>query len=129
MDIDNVIEELIKLPLSVPDKSVYARLKETGYFEIHDKILVGDIRKAINEHPDRVFIIKWWMQYSEDKRCLPGWYFKRKTDTEYIIGYINEEAISNLYEEEYEDGLDACTSFIKHEIDEINKQANLHRRK
>lgn len=123
MTIDNIIKELLKLPLSVPDKSVYVRLKEMGCFEVLDKISVSDIRKMIEEDIHCNFMVNWWMGYSADKRCSSGWYFVENKDNGYVVGYINEEAISGLYEKEYNNSLDACASFIKHELDEIWKHA------
>lgn len=53
------------------DKSPFALLKETGYFELHDQVSVSDIREALNRDPA---CVQEWMQYIDDQRCISSWY-------------------------------------------------------
>lgn len=117
MSIKNIIEPLIQLPLSVPDKSEYARVQETGYFEVREQISVSDIRDVLAEDPYRDLTIKGWIQHSEDQRCSPAWYILQETDARYVVGYSEKGVHSD--EEKYDNALDACASFIKHHIDSM----------
>jgi len=99
LEISNIVEALIKLPSTfqrVHDKSILAFLEEMGGFEVLDKIAVRDICEMLGKNSERV---AEWLQYSEDKRCSPSWYFIQTTESEYIVGYMNEEGDINLYEE------------------------------
>ena len=60
------VKETTKTILSLPRKykeiftiSIYDLLKQTGYFEIHDKVLVKDIQNLLTQHPE---YIEDWIQ-------------------------------------------------------------------
>ncbi len=118
MKITNIIDELIHVPRrfnSIGTMSIYALLKETGYFEIHDQISVENIRDALTRYPE---CVDDWMLYSEDKRSSSGWYFKQVGDEKYIVGCLKGNKSYDSHGE-YNNRLDACAFFIKHEIDNI----------
>lgn len=117
MKVNDTLNGLINLPRkfnSVGNKSIYDLLKETGYFEIHDKISVESIRNRLAQSPEYV---KDWILYSEDKRSSSGWYFKQEDSQRYVVGFLNGKG--NNSHNEYADRFEACANFIKHEIDNI----------
>ena len=117
MKVNDALNGLINLPRkfnSVINKSIYDLLKETGYFEIHDKISVESIRNRLAQSPEYV---EDWILYSKDKRNSSGWYFKQEDSQRYVVGFLNGKG--NNSHKEYADRLEACAIFIKHEIDNI----------
>jgi hypothetical protein len=117
MKLNDTLDGLINLPRefnSVGNKSIYDLLKETGYFEIHDKISVESIRNKLAQSPK---CIEDWIRYSEDKRSRSGWYFKQEDKQRYVVGFLNGKG--NNAHNEYSDRLEACAIFIKQEIDKI----------
>ena len=102
---------------SVGDVSIYNLLKETGYFENHDKIFIKNIRAALKNHPE---CVDDWMLYSDNKRSRSGWYFKQKGTKGYIVGYLSENKGGNACKE-FSNRVDACALFIKHEVDDIKE--------
>ena len=117
MQISNTLNGLVSLPRkfnSVGNMSIYNLLKETGYFEIHDKISVESIRNTLAKSPESV---EDWILYSEDKRSSSGWYFKQEDNQRYIVGFLGGKG--NSSHDEYSNRLEACAIFIKHEIDNI----------
>lgn len=91
-------------------------LKETGYFDVYDKISVKVIRDALRADSDRVID---WLQLSEDKRSDAGWYFCRGDKGDYYeVGYFSLKA-NDIPSVKYSDSTEACAAFIKHEIEKI----------
>lgn len=114
------VKETTKMILSLPRKykeiftiSIYDLLKQTGYFEIHDKVLAKDIQILLTQHPE---FIEDWIQYSADKRCTTGWYFKLGDGRKYLVGCLKKNGNNQTA---YDDKIEACSVFIKHEVDEI----------
>lgn len=80
-----------------------------------DKISKQLIRSALSAHHD---FISEWIQYSEDKRANPGWFIKPITNKRFEVNCLTQSSKVS-HTEEYDDALDACAAFIKHEIDSI----------
>jgi len=56
------------------------------------------------------------MQYAEDKRTSNGWYVTHNDEGCYETGYI-AGARTRKNRVQYENAIDACAVFIKHEIE------------
>lgn len=100
------------------NKSPFALLKETGYFELHDEISVADIREALIRNSA---CVEEWMQYVDDLRCPSSWYFDFDDDeNQYEVGFFDINTDPNRSNRvQYENATDACAAFIKHEIESI----------
>ena len=116
MKVNDILSRLITLPSnfqSVGNMSIYDLLKETGYFDIHEKISVESIRNTLAKSPEYV---EDWIIYSEDKRSAFGWYFKQQDNKRYVVGLLSgDRKVGN----EYGNRLEACAIFIKNEIESI----------
>jgi hypothetical protein len=111
-----IIKDIIFLPkrFSEGNTSIYALLKESGYFELHNAISEADIFENLTHHLE---CIDGWLSLSEDKRSSSGWYFKQDDNGKYIVGYFPLK--ENLVIAEYLDEVEACAAFIKREIEDI----------
>ena len=96
------------------NSSIYALLKYSGYFEMHDHITVESIREVLVERPD---CAQDWIQYSEDKRSDSGW-FILQNGADYQVGFYSRKA-GITQTKNYSDRLEACATFIKNEIEDI----------
>lgn len=119
MDKLRIIQTIIFLPdrfYTEGNVSIYALLKESGYFELHDQISETDIFEGLAQH---IKSIDQWLSWSEDKRSSSGWYFKQNDNKKFSVGYFppNED----LQTVEYIDKTEACAAFIKREIENIRK--------
>jgi hypothetical protein len=107
---------IINIPkkFKTANASIHSLLKYSGYFETHDLVTAEAIREALLEHPDYV---DDWIQYSEDKRCSSGWFFRQKGPG-YEVGFFSSK---DGYSQStmYSDRLEACAAFIKKEMEEI----------
>lgn len=120
MNLTEVIAKLIHLPREFKMRgnvSIFSLLKESGYFEVHNLISPEEIRSALAIEPEYV---DEWLAYSEDKRTSQGWYFLRDEGGGYVVGYFNSLSGDKL-RTKYVDQLEACTNFIKKEVDTIRK--------
>jgi hypothetical protein len=118
-NIADIATQIVTIPrrMHSEDKSPFALLKETGYFELHNEISVSDIRNALARDPARV---QEWMQYIDDQRCSSSWYFVLNDEGLYEVGFYDsntDPARSNQVV--YENAMDACAAFIKHQIESI----------
>ena len=98
------------------DMSIFALLEATGYFGLHDQISENDIRAALSRNPE---CIQDWMQYCSDKRTPTGWYIRLNDEELYEVGYFDINAEHDTNRVQYENVIDACAAFIKHEIETI----------
>lgn len=115
----NIATEIVTIPrrMHSDDKSPFALLKETGYFELHNEVSVSDIRNALARDPA---CVQEWMQYIDDQRCSSSWYFVLNDEGLYEVGFYDsntDPARSNQVV--YENAMDACAAFINHEIESI----------
>lgn len=114
---------LIKSVLSLPEKfyalgnvSIYALLKETGYFEMYSQINEAVILDELKNDSE---YINHWLNWSDHKRTTSGWFFKQDQNGEYVVEYFPAKA--NSTQLKYSDSKEACAAFIKREIEEIRK--------
>ena len=116
----DIAAEIVTIPrrMHSEDKSPFALLKESGYFELHDQVSVSDIREALTRDPASV---QEWMQYVDDQRCSSSWYFDFDADdNQYEVGFFDINANPNRSNRvQYENATDACAAYIKHEIESI----------
>ncbi len=96
--------------------SIFSLLEATGYFELHDQVSESDIRVALLRDPE---CVQEWMQYCSDKRTSSGWYIRLNDEELYEIGYFDIKADHDTNRVQYENAIDACSAFIKHEIESI----------
>lgn len=114
-----IATEIVTIPrkFHVGDMSVFALLEATGYFKLHDQIAEDDIRAALMHCPE---CVQEWMQYVEDKRMSSGWYFTLNDEDLYETGYFDIKSVPNdTNRVQYENAMDACAAFIKHEIESV----------
>jgi hypothetical protein len=115
----NIATDTVTIPrkFHTRDMSKFALLKETGYFELHDQISVADVRNALASDPA---CVQEWMQYAEDKRTSSGWYFMLNDEGLYETGHFDIKSVpNNTNRVQYENAVDACAAFIKHEIESM----------
>ena len=118
MKINDVATKLIYIPQDlkkIGNISFYDLLKRTGYFELHKRVNENIICRALEVN---IECISEWITYSEDKRCSSGWYIKKESNDNYLVGYYphNDKKHTNKI---FSNRIEACASFIKHEIEEI----------
>lgn len=114
----DIATEIVTLPRrfhSLGNVSIFSLLEETGYSGLHDQILESDIRAALLRCPE---CVQEWIQYAEDKRTPSGWYFAQNDEGCYETGYI-ADAHTRRNRVQYENAMDGCAAFIKHEIESI----------
>jgi hypothetical protein len=114
----DIAAEIVNLPhrfYTMRDVSVFSLLEATGYFRLHDRISEGDIRAALLRCPE---CVQEWIQYAEDKRTSSGWYVSLNDEGCYETGYI-ADAWTRTNRVQYDNAVDACAAFIKHEIEDI----------
>jgi hypothetical protein len=94
---------------------MFSLLEATGYFGFHNQISEPDIRAALGRCPQ---CVEEWMQYSEDKRTMSGWYVAHNDEGCYEIGYLTERG--DLQQRlVYKENVDACAAFVKRELENI----------
>ena len=115
LHVENLIQRLINLPKEYRSSniSMYALLKQTGYFELYNQIDETNILKELIINPE---CFEQWLLLSADKRTTSGWYFIEENDL-YIVGYYPKEQNPTLLK--YSDVNKACAAFIKREIESI----------
>ena len=58
-------------------------------------------------------------QYFSDKRTSSGWYIRLNDEELYEVGYFDIKADHDRNRVQYENAINACAAFIKHEIESI----------
>ena len=119
MNTEIIISSVVNLPdkfYKVKNVSIYLLLKKTGYFETHIEVDEANILKYLVSHKE---CVNQWLCWSEDKRNSSSWYFNEIEVGKYIVGYfpINE----HFEPMEFSDIIEACTAFIKREVEDIRK--------
>lgn len=127
MDIKFVIEKIINIPKDYygKNKSKYSLVKESGYFEVYDKISEDVIEKALKEKPE---LIAEWIGWSEDQRISEGWYLKIENGKNIVANFSNDGGYKEIITT-YPDISTACSVFIKYEIEYSRKIALLDTKK
>ena len=118
MNQNDMLAQIVSLPQtfhSLGNVSVFALLEATGYFRLHNQISEENIRAALRRCPEYV---KEWMQYAEDQRTSSGWYVTLNDEGCYETGYI-ADVRNRTNRVQYDNAIDACAAFIKHEIESI----------
>ena len=116
-NITTVIEKIVNIPLdfySVKTKSWNTLLLESGYFEVHELIAEHEIIEILKKHPH---LIAEWLQWSDNQRCTPTWYFTKDTDGKCFVGHSPE--INEFKEINTANEFEACAFFIKKLIKKI----------
>lgn len=120
MKIDTIIDSVVRLPMEYNgprnNKSIYSLLQDTSYFEAYDQVSVDDISKSLSKNPK---CVDAWLNWSESKRSCSGWYFRKENQCEYVVGYFPETDMHRTTR--YSNIKQACSEFIKREIEEIRK--------
>lgn len=115
---NDIATEIVTIPrkFQTRDMSIFDLLKETAYFEPHNQVSESDIRVALLRDSE---CVQEWMQYCSDKRSSSGWYIRLNDEELYEIGYFDIKADFDTNRMQYENAIDACAAFIKHEIEDI----------
>jgi hypothetical protein len=117
-DKGDVVVQIIALPRrfhSLGNVSMFTLLEATGYLELHDQISEDDIRAGLVLCPE---CVQEWIQYSADKRTSSGWYVTKNEEGCYETAFIADTGtLTNRVQ--YDNAIDACAVFIKHELDDI----------
>ena len=124
MTTSDILYDIICLPRhfnETGDKSIHTLLVETGYADIRDQITINAIRNSLSKHPE---CVPDWIQYSEDKRAVGGWYFKEGCSGKFIVGCLADGVRGEASRQSYDDKMDACAVFVKREIDCIKPTNN-----
>ena len=111
--------QIVTLPRtfhSLGNVSIFYLLQATGYFDLHDQTSEADIRAALVRCPE---CVQEWMQYCSDKRSSSGWHIRLNDEELYEVGYFDIKADHDTNRVQYENAIDACAAFIKHEIESI----------
>lgn len=118
MGTNSTVNDVVHLPRNFRDRgnvSMYALLREIGYFAVHEQVTEDAIHRALLEYPECVHD---WMDWSEGKRTDAGWFFRREGETGYEVGYF--PVCSDRHQViKYPDEAAACAAFIKREIEDI----------
>lgn len=121
MDLEETTRKIILLPIEFRkvgnDKSIYSLLKETQYFNVYNKISESNILKELDNHDE---YINCWLSWSQDKRSNEGWYFLRKENNKYVVGYMRSDGKKEEYKE-FDNAINACAAYIKREIETIRQ--------
>lgn len=115
--ISDIVDKIIKIPQAykADNKSAYALLKESGYFENYEDITVDLLKHELIKKPE---VVDDWLLWSADKRSN-GWYILEDFKDGHQVGaYVDKEWIT---EKRYTDLSEACAHFIKMEIEDIRK--------
>jgi hypothetical protein len=114
--IEKVIERIVHIPYDfhqIKTKSTYTLLLESGYFEVYDQIDENKIIEALKKQPH---LIAQWLQWSEDNRSSPSWYFTKGDDGKCFVGHWPEG--KEFKEINTSDEFIACAAFIKRDIEQ-----------
>lgn len=119
MKLKGVIKKIISLPVDfnkiANSKSIYSLLRETGYYEIYNKVTEGVIElELIN----RTQYIAPWLIWSENKRSSKGWYFFKNENNKFVVAYLGPDE-KNESNTEFDHAVEACAQYIKKEIEDI----------
>jgi len=119
MSIDEVVKKIVFIPSRLNDiknASAYSLLKESGYFEIYNQINEILIMRMLSNSPK---VVDDWLQWSENKRTSSGWFINKGESGKYRVAFFPMS--KNFPLVEYSDVLEACSAFIKREIENIRQ--------
>ena len=114
--IKKTIERVVHIAYDIHkvDKSELTLLKESGYFEVYDKISENAIMEVLKIHPH---LITNWLQLSEDSRSSQRWAISRGEDGKCFVGHW--PGGKDFEEINTSDEFYACAAFIKRHIESI----------
>ena len=72
---------------------------------------VEELMTAIRKRPE---IVENWIEYSENKRGSPSWFFA-KGEENYLVGFL--DSCGSCHESRFSDPVYACAVFIKLELE------------
>ncbi|MEW6102184.1 MAG: hypothetical protein AB1481_07860 [Candidatus Omnitrophota bacterium] len=101
----------------VNNKSPIQLLREAGFSGSEGAISIEDIRHYLK---NKTHLVESWFLYSMNKRTDRGWYFKKKNEVTYIVGYL-PKGTGKIKESKYSDATQACATFIYNELFDIVK--------
>jgi hypothetical protein len=110
-----IIEKILRIPHNfyrTQTKSWNTLLHQSGYFEMSDKINEEEIMERLKIHPH---LIDQWLQWSDDQRCTPTWYFTKGEDGKCFVGH--HPAGKEFEEINTANEFKACAAFIKRQLE------------
>lgn len=118
MSRSQMIKQILGLPseyVRLGDVTMISLLREAGFYDTVDEITQAEILEVLRGFPNH---FQEWQQYSEDQRC-DGWFLLNREDGQYLVAYTSSGIHSN--QEIFKDSLEACSSYIKKELDYFRK--------
>ena len=114
MDIGDMTKAIAFIPKTSEqeDKSFRSILIDIGYFEKSEYINEKEVESILRQFPE---LIDKWLQYSDDQRTSPSWYFINNVKDKYAVCFspYNED----IKEQIFSDRFMACAYFIKRMIE------------
>jgi len=121
VSIKDTIKDVVLLPNlfnKLGNRSIYDLLKDTGYFNLFNQINEGDIKKILKKNTS---CVNDWLLYSENKRTDGGYFFQKDENDKYVVSFFDSKKQKFENRKIYTDKMQACSLFIKMEIEEIRK--------
>ncbi len=114
--INEIINKILILPTTFNNQtelSIFQLLKETEYFENHEKVTEDLIKSVLIKN---ILYLDFWIDWSESKRCDSGWYILSENNN-YKVAFFSSKPIK--FEYSFKMKVDAIAKFIKLEIEVI----------
>ena len=107
----DIVRKILLIPgefNKVKTKSWNTLVTDSGYLENYDKIHETIIVDILRTKPG---LVSDWLQWSEDQRASPAWYFRKFNNGECEVGYLpaDKEYVPLLTFDE----IVACAYYIK----------------
>jgi hypothetical protein len=80
----------------------------TGHKKFRNELTESVLAAELRANPD---LIDTWCTHSADRRFSPAWYFDRKADGIWVVGYFHDDS-SRRTEDVYADAAIVCANFI-----------------
>lgn len=93
----------------------YEIYEETCYKKYYCDITQEQIIDVIRRHTN---LIEAWLLFSQDKRWTPSWFFEKRLDGFWRVGYMVENG-KYTYEMMFNDSVNACAQMIRMEMEEF----------
>lgn len=119
MDLKDVIKKIILLPVDFNatgnNKSICSLLRDTEYYETYNTVTENAIELELTNQTQ---YIAPWLIWSENKRSNNGWYFLKKKNNKFVVGYLRPDGKVEM-NIEFDNSIEACAHYIKKEIESI----------
>ena len=93
-------------------REIYER---TGYARYYASITQERVIDLLRTKPR---LVDEWLMFSEDKRCTPAWFFEKRPEKMWRVGYIDRNG-STIHEVMFDDSINACALIVRMEMEEF----------